>query len=140
MPSSYNHPPQESLVQHFPTAHFDDLEERVNQLMAARHAHTQPPHTYAPHQSCSFCYHSSHRIDDCPFINHYIIEASNSYHECVQTTTCGSEEVVEEIFCEPSLEDLLGEYFDQFGGDLDLDKLLDQADTFSEPTLQDPSG
>jgi hypothetical protein len=47
MPSSYNHPPQESLVQHFPTAHFDDLEERVNQLMAARHAHTQPPHTYA---------------------------------------------------------------------------------------------
>jgi hypothetical protein len=40
LPSSYNHPPQESLVQHFPTAHFDDLEERVNQFMAARHAHT----------------------------------------------------------------------------------------------------
>jgi hypothetical protein len=38
MPSSYIHPPQESLVQHFSTAHFDDLEERVNQLMAARHA------------------------------------------------------------------------------------------------------
>jgi hypothetical protein len=46
LPSSYNHPPQESLVQHFPTANFDDLEERVNQLMAARHAHTQPPYTY----------------------------------------------------------------------------------------------
>jgi hypothetical protein len=105
MPSSYNHPPQELLVQHFPTAHFDDLEERVNQLMAARHTYTQPPHTYAPHRSCSFYYHPSHRIDDCPFINHYVIEASNSYHECVQTTTLGSEEVVEENFCEPNLED-----------------------------------
>ena len=28
MPSSYNSPPQEPLVQHFPTAHIDDLEER----------------------------------------------------------------------------------------------------------------
>ena len=37
--SSSNHSPQESLVQHFSTANFDDLEERVNQLMAARHAH-----------------------------------------------------------------------------------------------------
>ena len=118
IPSSYNHPPQESLVQHFPTAHFDDLEERVNELMAASYAHTQPPHTYAPHQSCSSCYHPFHRIDDCSFINYYMIEASNSYHKCVQTTTFGREEVVEEIFCEPSLEDLLEEHFDQFGGDL----------------------
>jgi hypothetical protein len=38
MPSSYNHPPQESLVQHFPTTHIDDLEERANQLMAVRHS------------------------------------------------------------------------------------------------------
>jgi hypothetical protein len=30
MPSSYNHLPQESLVQHFPAAHIDDLEERAN--------------------------------------------------------------------------------------------------------------
>jgi hypothetical protein len=49
IPSSYNHPPQESLVQHFPTVHIDDLEERVNQLMVARRAHTHPPHTHAPH-------------------------------------------------------------------------------------------
>ena len=111
MPSLYNHPPQESLVQHFPTAHIDDLEERVNQLMAARHAHTQSPHTYAPHQSCSFYYHHSHQ-DDCPFISHYVIEANKSAHEHVQTTMYGSEEVVEEIFCEPSLEDLLEERFD----------------------------
>ena len=122
-------------MQDFLMAHIDDLEERVNQLMAARHAHTQPPQSYAPHQSCSFCYHPSHRIDDCPFINHYMIEASNSYHKGVQTTTFGSEEVVKDIFCEPSLEDPLEEHFDQFGGDIDLDKLLDHADTFSKPSL-----
>jgi hypothetical protein len=87
MPSSYNHPPQESLVQHFPIAHIDDLKEMVNQLMAAWHAHTQPSHTHAPHQSCSYCYHHSHRIDDCPFINHYMIEANKSAHEHAQTTT-----------------------------------------------------
>jgi hypothetical protein len=49
MPSLYNHPPQESLVQHFPSTHFNDLEERVNQLMVARHAHTQLSHTHTPH-------------------------------------------------------------------------------------------
>jgi Zn-finger protein len=87
MPLSYNHHPQESLVQHFPTAHIDDLEERVNQLMATRHAHIQPPHTHAPHQSCSYCYHPFYRIDDCPFINHYMIEAKKSAHENAQTTT-----------------------------------------------------
>jgi hypothetical protein len=68
-----------------------------------------------------------------------VIEANKSAHEHAQTTTFGSEEVVEEIFCEPSLEDPSGERFDQFGGDLDLDKLLDHADTFSEPSLEDPS-
>ena len=127
-------------MQHFPITHIDDLEKRVNQLMVVRHANTQLPHTYAPHQSCSFCYHHFHRIDDCPFINHYMIVASNSYHECVQTITFESEEVVEEIFYEPSLENLLEERFDQFGGDLDLDKLLDHVDIFSEPSLEDPSG
>jgi hypothetical protein len=87
MPSSYNHPPQESLVQHFLTAHIDDLEERVNQLMAARHAHTQPFHTHSPNPSSSFCYHPSHRIDDYPFINHYVSETNKSVHEHTQTTS-----------------------------------------------------
>jgi hypothetical protein len=137
MPSSYNHHSQESIVQHLPTAHIDDLEVRVNQLMVARHTHTQPPHTYVPHQSCSFCYHPSDQ-DDCPFIRHYVIEANKSAHEHVRTTTFGSEEIVKEIFCEPSLEDPLEERFDQFGGNLDLDKLLDHADTFSESSLEDP--
>jgi hypothetical protein len=86
-PSSYNHPPQESLVQHFPTANFDDLEERVNQLMAARHAHTQFSHTHAPHQSCEYCYHPSHMFDDYPFIYHYMTEANKSAHENAQITT-----------------------------------------------------
>jgi hypothetical protein len=49
MPSSDKHLPQESLVQHFPTNHIDDLEERANQLKATRLAHTQPPHTHASH-------------------------------------------------------------------------------------------
>jgi hypothetical protein len=98
MPLSYNHPPQEPLVQHFSTAYIDDLEERMNQLMAARHAHTQPPHTYAPHQSCSFCYHPSHQ-DDCPFISHYMIEANKSTHDHAQTTTIlvSEEKVVNKV-------------------------------------------
>jgi Zn-finger protein len=98
MPSSCNYPPQDSLVQHFPVAHVDDLEERVNQLMAARRAHTQPPHTHATHKSCSYCYHPFDRIDDCPFINHYMNDeddASKSSYKHVQTTTIlGSEEKV----------------------------------------------
>ena len=48
--------------------------------MAAKHADTQPPYTYAPYQSCSFCYHPSHQ-DDNPFISHYVIEANKSAHE-----------------------------------------------------------
>jgi hypothetical protein len=54
------HPPQESLVQHFPIAHVDDFEGRANQLMVARHAHTQLSHTHTPHQSCEYCYHPFH--------------------------------------------------------------------------------
>ena len=65
--------------------------------------------------------------------------------ECIDnyeqtTTTPGNEETVEEIFCESSLEDPLGEHFDQFGGDLDLDKLLEHVETFNETGLVDPLG
>ena len=49
-----------------------------------------------------------------------------------------NEETIEEIFCEPSLKDPLEERFDQFGGDLDLDKLLYHAKTFNESSLEDP--
>ena len=54
--------------------------------MAARCAHTQPPHIHVPHQLCEYCYHS-HTFDDCPFYTHYVIEANESAHELVQTTT-----------------------------------------------------
>ena len=66
--------------------------------MAARHAHSQPPYTYAPHQSCSFCYHPSHQ-DDCPFISHYVIKANKSAHEHAQTTTklVSEEKVVNKV-------------------------------------------
>ena len=40
-----------------------------------------------PHQSCSYYYHPSHRIDDCPFLNHYVTEANKFVHENAQTTT-----------------------------------------------------
>jgi hypothetical protein len=64
-----------------------------------------------------------------------VIEASNSHHEHVQTTTFGSEEVVKDIFSEPSLEDPSGECFHQIECDLDLDKFLKQAMMFKEPSL-----
>jgi hypothetical protein len=59
---------------------------------------------------------------------------SNSYHEHVQATTFGSEEVVKEIVNEPSLEDPLEACLAQFGDDIDLDKLLEQADVILDPT------
>ena len=66
--------------------------------------------------------------------------SSNSYHEHVQaTTTPGNEEIVEEIFCEPSLEDPLEEHFDQFGGGLDLEGFLGQAKIFNEQSLEYPT-
>jgi hypothetical protein len=164
------HPPQESLVQHFPTAHIDDFEERANQLMAARHAHTQLFHTHTPHQSCEYCYHPSHQFDDCPFINHYMTEVNKSALDNAQTTTIlVDEEIGDEVASECSLEDPKIECFtpydcdldlDRLDGvlhdlsledpemehfapdrdDLDLDRLLDHFDTFSEPSLEDPSG
>ena len=53
---------------------------------------------------------------------------SNSYHEHVQATTFGSEEVVKEIVNGPSLEDPLEACVAQFGDNLDLDKLLEKVD------------
>jgi hypothetical protein len=165
------HPPQESLVQHFPTAHIDDFEGRANQLMIARHAHTQLFHTHTPHQSCEYCYHPSHQFDDCPFINHYMTEVNKFALDNAQTTTIlVNEEIGDEVASECSLEELKIECFTSDDCDLDLDRLvmqdgvlhdlsledpkmehfapdrddldrlLDHVDTFSEPSLEDPSG
>jgi hypothetical protein len=139
LPLSYNHPPQESLVQHFPTANFDDLEERVNQLMAARHAHTQLSHTHAPHQSCEYCYHPSHQFDDWSFINHYMTEANKSAHENAQTTTkLVNEKIADEVVSEFSLEDPKMECFTQDDCDLDLDRLVVQVGVLHELSVEDP--
>ena len=34
----------------------------------------------------------------------------------------------------------MGESFNQFGGDVDLDKLIEHVETFNEPSLEDPLG
>jgi hypothetical protein len=130
------HPPKESLVQHFPTAHIDDFEERANQLMAARHAHTQLFHTYTLHQSCEYCYHPSHQFDDCPFINHYMTEVNKSELDNAQTTTIlVNEESGDEVASEYSLEDPKIECFTPYDCDLDLDRL---DGVLHDLSLEDP--
>jgi hypothetical protein len=63
---------------------------------------------------------------DCP---------SDPHHEHVQaTTTFESDEVVEKIFCEPSLEDPLEKSFAQFEFDLDIDMIHEQAKALLDPT------
>ena len=59
---------------------------------------------------------------------------NNSYHKHVQAITFGSEEVVKETVNEPSLEDPLEASLAQFGDDLDLDKLREQANAILDPT------
>ena len=61
---------------------------------------------------------------------------NNSCHEHVQATTFGSEEVVKETINEPSQEDPLEASLAQFEDDLDLDKLLEQANAILDPSLE----
>jgi hypothetical protein len=64
--------------------------------------------------------------EDCP---------SDPHHEHVQaTTTFENEEVVEEIFCEPSIEDPLEKSFAQFEFDLDIDMIHEQAKALLDPS------
>jgi hypothetical protein len=133
------HPPQESLEQHFPTAHVDDLEERANQLMAARHAYTQLSHTHTPHQSCEYCYHHSHQFDDCPLINYYMTEVDKYALYNAQTTTIlVDEEIGDEVASECSLEKLKIECFTSDDCDLDLDRLMMQDGVLHDLILEDP--
>jgi hypothetical protein len=138
-------------VQHCPTAHVDDFEGRANQLMAARHVHTQLFHTHTLHQSCEYCYHPSHQFDDCPFINHYMTEVNKSALDNAQTTTilvdeeigdesaseCSLEdpEFLEQAvrFRKPKFEDPLEESFAQFEFDLDLDMVHEQVKALLDP-------
>jgi hypothetical protein len=64
---------------------------------------------------------------------------SNPPYEHVQaTTTRGSEEIVDDTVSKLSLEDPEVECFTQDGDDLNLDKFIEQANTFNEPSLEDP--
>jgi hypothetical protein len=133
------HPPQESLKQHFPTAHIDDFEGRANQLMVARQAHTQLFHTHTPHQSCEYCYHPSHQFDDCPFIYYYLTEVNESALDNAQTTTIlVDEEIRDEVASECSLEELKIECFTSDDCDLDLDRLVMQDGVLHDLCLEDP--
>jgi hypothetical protein len=71
---------------------------------------------------------------------HYMIdedESGNPHHEHVQsTTTLESEDVIEEIANEPSLEDTLEESCAQFEFDLDLDMLYEQDEALLDSTLE----
>jgi hypothetical protein len=126
-------------VQHFPTAHIDDLEERANQLMVARHAHTQLSHTHTPHQSCEYYYHPSHQFDDCPYINHYMTEVNKSALDNAQTTTIlVNKEIGDEVASECSLEDPKIECFTLDDCDLDLDRLVVQDGVLHDLSLEDP--
>jgi Zn-finger protein len=126
-------------VQHFPTAHIDVFEGRANQLMIARHAHTQLFHTHTPHQSCEYCYHPSHQFDDCPFINHYMTEVNKSALDNAQTTTIlVNEEIRDEVASECSLEELKIECFTSDDCDLDLDRLVIQDGVLHDLSLEDP--
>jgi hypothetical protein len=133
------HPPQKSLEQHFPTAHIDDFEERANQLMVARHAHTQLSHTHTPHQSCEYCYHPSHQFDDCTFINYYMTKVNMSTLDNAHTTTVlVDEEIGDEVASECSLEDPKIECFTPDDCDLDLDRLVMQDGVLHDLSLEDP--
>ena len=62
---------------------------------------------------------------------------NNSYHERVQATSIPeNEETIEEILCEPNIEDPELECFAQ--SNLDPNKFLEQVKTFNEPSLEDP--
>jgi uncharacterized coiled-coil protein SlyX len=133
------HPPQESLVQHFPTAHVDDFEGRVNQLMAARHAYTHLSHTHTPHQSCEYCYHPSHQFDDCPFINYYMIEVNKFALDNTQTTIIlVDEEIGDEVASKCSSEDPKIECFTSDDCNLDLDRLVMKDGVLHDSSLEDP--
>jgi hypothetical protein len=52
----------------------------------------------------------------------------------LDTSACTIEEIVEETVNEPIVEDQLGKCLTTFGGDMDLETLLEQADTLLDST------
>jgi hypothetical protein len=67
--------------------------------------------------------------------NEYYMEDEYTYYHEQTTTTLGNEENVEENFCEPSLEDPLGEQFDQFCEQAMVENEVDER---KEEQTEDP--
>jgi hypothetical protein len=67
----------------------------------------------------------------------YIEEEYTYYHEQI-TTTPRNEETVEENFCEPSLEDHLGEHLDQFYEQAAAEIQVDERKEEQTEDLEDP--
>jgi hypothetical protein len=64
----------ESVVQHFPTAHIDDIGKRFSQFKKARVSHTQLPDTHLLYKRYSYCYSPYHKREECPFILDYLVD------------------------------------------------------------------
>jgi hypothetical protein len=67
--------------------------------------------------------------------NEYYMEDEYTYYHEQTTTTLGNEENVEENFCKPSLEDPLGEHFDQFCEQAVVENEVDER---KEEQTEDP--
>jgi hypothetical protein len=64
----------ELVVQHFPTAHIDDIGKIFAQFKEARVAHMQLPDTHPLYKRCSYCYSPYHKREECPFILDYLVD------------------------------------------------------------------
>jgi hypothetical protein len=95
----------ELVVQHFPTAHIDDMGKRFSQFKKARVAHTQLPDTHPLYKRCSYCCSPYHKREKCPFILDYLVdedeivdneeEHTKQVEHAQITTRLESEEIVD---------------------------------------------
>jgi hypothetical protein len=70
--------------------------------------------------------------------NEYSMEDEFTYYHEQTTTTPRNEETVEENFCEPSLEDPLGECFDQFCEQVVVENQMDERKEEQTEDLEEP--
>ena len=70
--------------------------------------------------------------------NEYYMENECIYYHEETTTTPRNEETIEEIFCEPRLEDPLGERFDQFFEQAVVTNQVDERKEEQTEDLEEP--
>jgi hypothetical protein len=70
--------------------------------------------------------------------NEYYMEDEYTYYHEQTTTTPWNEETVEDNFCEPSLEDPLGEHFDQFCEQAVVENEVDERKEEQTEGLEEP--